>query len=347
MRPELTRRGMLFAAGLIALALCAGCGEVHARLTVGAARPVTVAVDGPPAGFSPALYAPLYAAQADGEFRDGALSVKIVTASGGSLAALESNRATVAIATEPEVLAARSDGEQVVSIAALLDAPLEGIVSLARRTIASADRLAGHTVATDGTALSAADLATALAGAHVAATKVHELDAGANLGGALRSRRAIATIGPWPLEKVELDLARHPAVVLALTRTGVPSYSGMVVVVRINEAHYQGPLLRAFLQSLIRGAARVAVAPAATAATLATQDAKTAPRINQALLAQLAPLAASATAGNPFGFQNPDAWVTFADWMHAHGLLAHTANPGLAITNEFLPGQGEQIVTGS
>ncbi|MGH2915040.1 MAG: hypothetical protein ACRDMX_08630, partial [Solirubrobacteraceae bacterium] len=65
MRPELSRRGLLAAASLIALAVCAGCGEVHARMTLGPARPMTVAIDGAPS----ALYAPLYAAQADGQFR--------------------------------------------------------------------------------------------------------------------------------------------------------------------------------------------------------------------------------------------------------------------------------------
>jgi len=224
---------MLFAAGLITLALCAGCGEVHARLTAGPPRPVTVAVDGPPS----ALFAPLYAAQADGEFRAGALGVTISSTS-NPLAALVAGRAAVAIASEPQLLAARGAGDQLVAIGALLRDPLEGIVSLARRPVHSAAELRGHTVATDGTPLAAALLATALAASSVAPSKVRRIDAGAGLVGALRARRAIATVGgPWPLEAVELTQARLLPIVLAPGGVGVPAYDGEVVVVRVGEAH--------------------------------------------------------------------------------------------------------------
>ena len=342
MRPELTRRATLFAAGLLALALCAGCGEVHARGTVGPPRPLAVAVGGPPN----ALYAPLYAAEADGEFRAGALAVTI-SSSPSPLAALESHRVGVALASEPDLLAARGAGDQLVAIAALVSQPLDAIVSLARRPVRGAAQLAGHTVATDGTPLSDAALATALAGAGVPPARVRRIAVGANLARALRARRAIATIGPWPLEKVELAAARRPSFVLALPHVGVPTYSGLVVVVRVGEAHYDANLLRAFLQSLIRGAHSAASRPAATAATLSRLEPALSPATERALLATLAPLADSATASRPFGYQNASAWVTFAAWMHAHGLLPDTANPGYAITNEFLPGQGEQIVTSS
>jgi putative hydroxymethylpyrimidine transport system substrate-binding protein len=334
---------MLFAAGLITLALCAGCGEVHARLTVGPPRPVAVAIEGPPS----ALYAPLYAAQADGEFRAGALAVT-VTSTSNPLAALESSRVAVAIASEPQLLAARGAGDQLVAIGALLRGPLEGIVSLARRPVRSAAALSGHVVATDGTPLAGALLATALRASSVAPAKVRRIDAAAGLAGALRSRRAIATVGgPWPLEAVELAQARRSPVVLALGSAGVPAYDGEVVAVRVGEAHTGGVLLRAFLQSLIRGARDAAARPAATAAALAKLNPALSQAAERALLSKLAPLAAAASARSPFGYQYAGAWLTFAAWMHGHGLLSSTSGAGFAITNEFLPGQGEQIVTTS
>jgi hypothetical protein len=71
------------------------------------------------------------------------------------------------------------------------------------------------------------------------------------------------------------------------------------------------------------------------------------PAAERALLGRLAPLAAAAGANKPFGYLHAGAWLTFAGWMHGHGLLASTAGAGFAITNEFLPGQGEQLVTTS
>ena len=341
---------MLRAAGVICTALCAaGCGEVHARLSLGPARPVAVAIDGPPG----ALYAPLYAAQANGDFADGVLAVKITPAPGGdALAALDDRTATVAVASEPELLAARDAGAPLVAIGALTSEPLDAIVSLTRRrSVNAAGKLAGTTIATDGSPLARAQLATVLAAGHVASARVRVLavpPSGPVAALTARRHAAAATLdGPWPLEVVALERSRRPATVLALPAAGVPPYSGLVLIVRIGEAHYQGPLLRAFLQSLSRGAQAVAANPAATAATLARIYPRTPASVERAVLAQTAPIAASATATEPFGFENPNRWQAFGNWMRVHGLLRAAPNAGLAITNEFLPGQGPQIVTDS
>ena len=59
---------MLLAASLIATALCAGCGEVHFPTKLGP----RAAAHGRARRRRPsALYAPLYAAQADGDFAAG------------------------------------------------------------------------------------------------------------------------------------------------------------------------------------------------------------------------------------------------------------------------------------
>jgi hypothetical protein len=328
---------------VLCTALCAaGCGEVQARRTLGPARAVTVATNGPPG----ALYAPLYEARANGDFRDGALAVTIVPARGGdSLAALESHAATVAVTSEPELLKARDAGAKVVAIGALIGQPLDGIVSLARRPVTGAAKLAGQTVAMAGTPLARAQLATVLAAAGVPARSVHAVTVpAAALDTALTAprRAARATLGgPWPAQLAALDRAHHPAAVLGLASSGVPPYSGLVLAVRLGEARYDGPLLRAFLQSLSRGAAAVAANPGAAAATLARADRRLQPGFERSVLSLTMPLIANATTVEPFGYQDPRRWQTFGTWMAAHGLLRKRPNADLAITDEFLPGQGE------
>jgi putative hydroxymethylpyrimidine transport system substrate-binding protein len=306
---------------------------------------VTVALDGPPS----ALYAPLYQARADGAFGAGALAVKIVSAvHGNSLAALESGRATVAVTSEPELLVARAAGAPVLAIGALTNQPLDAIVSLARRPVGAGSQLAGRTIATTGTPLAQAQLATVLAASGVPAERVHTVTVpAARLSAALIGRRAAGAAlgGPWPLELVALGHAGRPARALALPRSGVPPYSGLVLAVRLGEAHYHGPLLRAFLQSLSRGAAAVAANPAAAAASVARSGGGQSASAERAVLALTAPLSASATASEPFGYQDPRLWQAFGAWMRAHGLLRNEPNAGLAITNEFLPGQGAAAVT--
>lgn len=336
--PALRRRGALFAAGAAAAILCAGCGELAARTSNGPPRPVTVAIDGAPN----ALYAALYQAQAAGEFARGALAVKITTPPGGdSLGALESGSASVAVASEPQLLSARDRGAQLVAIGALVGRPLDAFISLARHPVGDASALAGHSLASAGTPLTTAQLDTALAHAGVASTSVRHVAAAANLAGALEHGHAIATLGgPWPLEVAVLQRARRSPTVLELPGAGVPTYSGLVLVVRVGEAHSQGPLLRAFLQSVTRGAADVAAHPSAAATTLARVDPLLDAAFERAALAALIPLARPTSTSAPFGYQNPYDWRAFGQWMHQHGLLRNANGGGLAITDEFLPGQG-------
>jgi putative hydroxymethylpyrimidine transport system substrate-binding protein len=306
---------------------------------------VTVALPGPPS----AVYGPLYAAQAAGDFAAGALRVQLIPAPGGdSLRALESHDATIAVASEPDLLAARDGGQQLVAIGALVGQPLDAIVSLARRPVTSGSQLAGTTVATDGTPLAGAELATVLGSAHVPTSRVRVIAAPAGLTAPLASHRAAAALGgPWPTEVVTLERGRHQPGVLELPRAGVPAYSGLVLVVRIDEAHYDGVLLRAFLQSLSRGAGALAANPAGATAAIASAAPGSSAAVARDELAKVAPLVAAPRAGKPFGYQDPLAWRSFGHWMHAEGLLRHADDGAAAITDEFLPGQGEQIESSS
>jgi putative hydroxymethylpyrimidine transport system substrate-binding protein len=339
MRPELRRRGVLLAAGLICTALCAGCGEVEAQLKPGPPRPLTVALDGPPS----ALFAPLYTAQADGDFRLGALAVTLTEPS-DPLRALESGAAGVAVVSEPALLDARAGGATVVAIGALVSQPLDAIVSLAARPVASAAALAGDTVAVSPTPLAGAEMVSVLGAGHPAG--VHWATVRGSLAAALRSGRAQATLSElWPIEQATLGLAHRPATVLELAQAGVPTYSGLVLAVRLDEAHYDGPLLRAFLQSLTRGERTAAADPTAAVMALAKANPSLSAAFERAVLRDVLRIASPANPKLPFGYQGPAAWQAFGAWMHGHGLLPGTQNTGNAITDEFLPGQGEAIVT--
>ena len=335
---------MLLAASLIATVLCAGCGEVHFPTRLGRSRPLAVALDGPPS----ALYAALYSARAGGDFGLGALAVSIAPGTpSGAIAALESHRAAVAIVSEPELLAARGGGAQLVAIGALVRQPLDGIVSLARRPIASVAALSGRTLAIAPGAFAQAELATALSGAHLASSAVKTAPLGAGPTDALRRTGVAATFGTnWAIATATLAQSHESAHVLEIQQLGVPSYSQLVIAVRVGEAHYDGPLLRAFLQSLTRGERAAQADPTALAAVLERANPGLSRAFELALLREVLPLAAPSQSRQPFGYQDPYAWQAFASWMRSHGLIRNGATGGLAITDEFLPGLGEATVTG-
>jgi ABC-type nitrate/sulfonate/bicarbonate transport system substrate-binding protein len=328
-------RGTLLAASLISLTLCVGCGAVQTRTGLGPARPVVVALPGP----ASALYAPIYEAMGNGDFARGALSVS-VSSSAAPLSALSSGSASIAIASEAELLSARDAGAKLVAIGALERAPLDSIIALGSR-IPSPAQLIGRTVATTGTPLATAELATYLASANVPISRVRTITP-TSLQTALTRHKALAAVGwLWNYDAVELTLADHKNAATPIDSLGVPTFTQLAIVVRLGEAQHQGPLLRAFLQSLTRGESAVRADPQAAATTLLGFNPNLSKRFELAVLLASEPVGSAAGAGQPYGYQNPLGWAQFGDWMLNQGLLHHTPHAGLAITDEFLPGQGE------
>jgi putative hydroxymethylpyrimidine transport system substrate-binding protein len=325
-------------AGLVAAGACAGCGTVSTPAKLGPARTVVVATAGAPS----ALFAPIYEGIANGDFARGALSVSVAVSGGeqAALSVLSAGHASFAVTSEPALLAARASGAHLVGIASLYPGPLESIISLESHPISAPRQLANKTVATNGTPLAAAELATFLA-EDSSDSRVHTLDAGTDVTAPLLAHRALASVGGlWSLDAIELNLAHDPTSVIRLPAAGVPTFSELVLVVRVGEARHDGSLLRAFLQSLTRSEAAVEANPAGAATLLASLN----PHLSRRL--ELASLNAERSTiapprGDPYGWQNPSDWVRFASWMSAHGLLSEPAAPGYAITDEFLPGQGE------
>jgi hypothetical protein len=129
--------------------------------------------------------------------------------------------------------------------------------------------------------------------------------------------------------------------VIRLSAAGVPSFSDLVIVARVGEAHDDGPLLRAFLQSLSSGESAARADPQRLAHLLATINPALTQHFELAVLRATAADTQPADTTDPFGFQSPLVWRKFADWMREHGLLSGSADGALAITDEFLPGQGE------
>ena len=133
-------------AAVIAAALLVGCGGSGG--SGGGTDHVDLVLD----FFPNADHAPIYAAQARGEFKRRGLDVRIRTPSDPSapLKLLAAGRADLAISYEPEVLRARDKGLPVVAVASLVRTPLTSIISLPRAGIRTPADLRGKTVGTAG-----------------------------------------------------------------------------------------------------------------------------------------------------------------------------------------------------
>ncbi len=148
---------------LAVAALLVGCGEKAEPSGDAAPRqePFTVMLDYTPNADHAALYAALEA----GLYTKAGLDVKLQVPPDPSapLRLLSAGRADLAISYEPELLLARDQGsEALVSVAALVTAPLTSLVTLPDSGVKSAADLKGKRVATAGIPYQSAYLQTIL-----------------------------------------------------------------------------------------------------------------------------------------------------------------------------------------
>lgn len=328
---------------LLALALglvLGGCGEVKNTISpaAGSANQLTLMLD----YFPNADHVGIYAAQADGYFRQADLSVHLEAPTNAAtpLQLLAAGKVDVAISYEPDVLLARDRGTPLVSVAALVQRPLTSIVSVGKQHIGSVAKLRGKTVGDSGIPYQHAFLQTIVQHAGLPAHSVREVNVGEGLVPAMVSGRVNATLGAyWNYEAIELrQLGKHPNVI-PVDRAGVPAYDELVLVVRKAEIVDHPSLIRRFVQAVARGYEATRADPARAVNQLLAAN----PSLDRRLQAASVRATLSSffpTGRHPWGWQDPSQWNSFGAWMMRHQLIHNPQAVIDASTNELLAGQG-------
>ena len=333
------RRIIVVAAALAAAAVgLAACGQKKEVAGPRGSRPVALELD----FFPNADHAGIYTGIADGDFAKAGLDVKPMAPSDPAepLKLLAAGRVDLAISYEPELMLARDRGLALVSIGALVQRPLTAIIALGSKRISNVAALQGKRVGTAGIPYQSAELQTALQNAGV--SHVNEINVGFDLVPAMLSGKVDATLGGfWNYEGVQLAQAhKHPSII-QIQDAGVPTYDELVVVARADEALHDGPMLRAFMQALTRAEQTVRADPAHGLQALLKAAPGLDRRLQSASIRKTLPVVFPADATKPFGYQDPQAWAAFGNWMLAKGLITKPPIQLRQMTNEFLPGQGE------
>jgi putative hydroxymethylpyrimidine transport system substrate-binding protein len=319
-------------------ALIAGCGEKEDRLTPSGEKRFDVLLD----FFPNADHAGIYAAQGQGHFRQAGLNVNIRQPSDPAtvLKQVSAGKVDLAISYEPQLLAARDQGQRLVAVAALVQEPLTSIISLPRARIRRPADLKGKAVGTAGIGYQAAFLRTIALEAGVDPGTIKERNVGFGLQPALLSRKVDATLGGfWNYEGVDLRLKKRKPQIIRVDRAGVPSYDELVLVANEDALERDGGRIRAFLGALARGNRDLRRDPETGIRPLLRADKGLDPRLQRAALKVTLPLF-SAPRGKPYGYQDPGQWNEFVAWMNDNKLLRNTTDARDAYTNELLPGAG-------
>jgi putative hydroxymethylpyrimidine transport system substrate-binding protein len=305
---------------LAAAALLAGCGGSGA--SGGGSDRVDLMLD----FFPNADHAPIYAAQARGEFKRRRLDVRIRTPSDPSapLKLLAAGRADLAISYEPEVLRARDKGLPVVAVASLVRTPLTSIISLPRAGIRTPADLRGKTVGTAGIDYQSAYLKA------IAPPEVKQVNVGFDLVPALVSGKVDAVLGAyWNYEAIQLRQKGKDPHVIRIDHAGVPSYDELVIVANERDVRDHPDRIRRFLAGLEAGVRALKADAEAGIRPLLAANRTLDPTLQRASVKVTLPYFAPPEL-------RPKAWRAFTAFMHRAGLLKMSMPDG-AYTNKLLP----------
>jgi putative hydroxymethylpyrimidine transport system substrate-binding protein len=332
-------RPLLAAVAALALMVAiAGCGEKNDVLEPKGSKQVELLLD----FFPNADHAGIYAAQADGYFKQAGLDVKIRKPAdpASPIKDVAAGRVDLAISYEPELLRARDKGLHVIAVGALVNRPLTSIISLPRAKIRRPADLKGKRVGTAGIDYQTAYLQTILNDAGVNPNSVKTRNVGFNLNPALLTNRVAATLGGyWNYEGVQLRLEGRKPRIIPVDKAGVPTYDELIFVANEDALSRDKDKIRAFIGAVSRGAQALRSDPNKEIRGLLDANPDLDAKLQKASLKETLPLF-FAPRGKPFGYQDPDQWDEFTAWMRENHLLRKTPSATGAFTNSLLPGSG-------
>jgi ABC-type nitrate/sulfonate/bicarbonate transport system substrate-binding protein len=306
-------RVALIALCISALVALTGCGERKERRTPGSVQTLRVALAPLNAGEGA-----VFAAEAGGQFKAAGLNVKLSVSADAATAIrkVRQGQADLAVGTEPDALEARGRGSRVVSVAALVQAPLTSLIA-PRLSLSTVLGFATKPIGTQGLDYQKAFAET------IFPQKANVAPLGSNLMPSLTSRKVAAVIAPIGGLPLPLGVGY-----ITVDSLHVPTFSEYVLVANEDAVSRDEDLIRSFIGALARGTHNLGAARQAGAI---------APLLKGAEVATVRRLMRPPT-GKPYGWQDAAKWRRFAAWMRAHR-LPQSGSAG-AFTNSLLPGQG-------
>jgi putative hydroxymethylpyrimidine transport system substrate-binding protein len=323
----------------------AGCGAAvnTFKPNPGSATHLTVELQGPPSAGDIGIYE----AQALGYLKQTDMDAKLVTPPGGTstggLKQVYNGVATIALTDEPEILFTRNESDAIVAVAAVVQHPLDAIVSLKSAGIANIAALKGKRVAVAGSAGTRSLFTEMLNSAGVPASAVNvSLVQASQLAPELLSGKVAATFG-GDVNVVTAALTQHHKQVSTISPSagGIPDYNGLVVAVQKGEIVDHASIPRRFVQAIARGYKAVRANPQQAVANMVAAVPSLAPQKKQLLKAVEAEIPDFFPTGNlPWGFMTVAQWNKFGTWLKHSKLITNSEAPVDASTNELLAGQG-------
>jgi len=233
---------------VLTLSIVGAAAGPRATVSATAARKLTLWLDWYPTSD----HAGIYVALAKGFYaREGLdVSARIPSGAADATQLLAHGTGDIGISYEPTVLLARARGIPIVATAAIVQRPLNVVLSLAGSGIVRPRQLEGRTVGLAGDPSDYTDLQAVVSHDGGDYAKVRKVVVNYALLQGLLAKKVDAIIGAyWSWEALQADQGGHPVNVMRLDRFGVPTYDELVFVTGRGQLAREPSTLRAFLRA--------------------------------------------------------------------------------------------------
>jgi len=328
-----TRRAAL---ALLATSLLLTPAHAAGRATRPAARTLTLWLDWQPNSD----HAGIYVALARGYYARAGLDVRPQVPAGAAdgLKLVAHGTGDIAISYEPEVLLARTRNIPIVATAAIVQRPLNCIMTLARSGITRPRQLQGKTVGISALPSDYAAIDAMVRHDGGDPSRVKTVNVGYGLLPQLLSGRVDAVEGvSWAWEALQAARSGHPVNVMRVDRYGMPTYDELVFATGTGQLRREAATLRAFQRATFEGYAYAVAHPAEAARILIRAPGTLS--TDASLVAHSIDLLSPAfhDARGRYGTLSATQWQAYADWMTRTRLASRHINAPAALTTSLEP----------
>lgn len=310
-------------------AFAAGCGSGKKADSAADLRQINVVLD----WYPNALHTFIYTAIERGYYAEEGLDVKIQFPANenDALSLVGAGKAEIGVYYEHDIIQAAADQNvPVKSIGAVVQSPLNVILSLKKKAITSPADLVGKTVGYAGTALSEALVRSMMEYVGADGDDVELVNVGFELMSSMTAGNVDATIGCLVNHEVpQLEEEGFEVNWFLVNEYGIPNYYEAVFLANDELIETEPEVLSAFLRASAKGFEDFKADPAGCLQILLSHQNEENFPLSETVETQscetLLPLMETTDA--PFLTQTAENWQENIDWMLASGLISHGVEP--------------------
>lgn len=283
------------------------------------------------------VHAGIYRAQAQGYYEANNVDLEIIqpTSTADTLKLIDAGQAEFGIADGIDLANQISEGRSAKAVAAVVQVPLGGLITLEEAGITDPKQLEGKTIGVTGVPSDNAIYQTIISSAGGDPAKAKVVTIGFNGVQNLETGKVDAFTGFWTADGVQVQEDGFPTTIFRLDENGGPTYPGLVIFSTEEKITSDPELMRAFMDATVRGYDETIADPAASVDDLLAEEPTLKRPLTEAVVDTYLPLFQGDAPA--FGVLDTADLEALSAFLVENKLVKEAIPPERYGTNEFLP----------